>query len=153
MNLTLIFMVLILISMSYKGYKKGGIKEIINMISLIVTLVVLSLLITLYVSYTGGMVKNTIFTVVLLGVIAFIYPVVKAFLKTSKLLTALPVVKRLNKVLGLLIGLIQGFLVLVIIYEIVGVADLGPISRIIMEDTLENKILYKIYTLGNFVNL
>ena len=85
MNITLIIVALIIILAAVHGYKKGMTKEVSGLLSWTVTLFVMSLIIMLYTSFYASESKNTIFTIIILGIVAIVYFVIKMFLKPIKL--------------------------------------------------------------------
>ena len=144
MNITLIIVILIMIMMMIRGYKKGLTKEITGLVSLIVTLFVISIVITLYMSLHLEETKNAVASIVILVVIAFIYSIIKIFMKSAKILSKLPVINIVDKVLGIIIGGAKGLIIVWLLYILNEAGFLGELSGIIMRDTLSSEILLKI---------
>lgn len=144
MNITLIIVLLIILIMMRRGYKRGVTKEIIGLISLSVTLFVISLIIMLYVSFLAEEVKNTIFTIIVLLLVAVVYWVVKVFLKSVKLLSKLPVIKIIDRFFGLFAGGLEGLLIVWLLYIMHGAGLTGPFTEMIARDTASSEILMKL---------
>ncbi|MBR5578637.1 MAG: CvpA family protein [Lachnospiraceae bacterium] len=144
MNITLIVVLLIILLMAVRGYKKGMTKEIIGMISLAVTLFVISLIIVLYVSFRAEETKNIVFTIIILLLVAIVYSVVKIFLKSAKLLSKLPVIKIIDRFLGIFIGAAEGLLLVWLLYILNSASIFGSLTEVIARDTVSSQILSKL---------
>ena len=144
MNLTLIVITFIMVVMIVRGYKRGMAKEIVRLISLLVTLFVISLIIMLYTSLRARETKNTIFTIIVLLMVAVIYSVVRIFLKSVKLLSKLPVIKIIDKLLGVFVGGMEGLLIVWLFYLLNEGGVFGPITERIIADTAASELLTKI---------
>lgn len=153
MNITLIIVVLIIFLATVHGFKKGITKEISGMISLIVTLFVMSLIIMLYTSFTNNEGKTTIFTVILLVLVGVIYSVIKFFLKSAKFIAKLPLFSFLDRLLGLGVGVIEGFLIVWLLYILNESGMFGAIGEMIKTDTARSEILSLIYEYNYLVKI
>lgn len=153
MNVTLIGFIILMLAMVSRGFKKGMVKEITGLISLAVTLFVVSLIIMLYTSFHAEETENMIVTVIILVVVSLIYSLVKIFLKSAKLLSKLPVIKLLDRFLGLFVGAAKGMIILWIIYILNEGNLFGPLTEQIVKDTMNSDILMKIYEYNYLMKL
>lgn len=153
MNITLIGFIILMLAMVSRGFKKGMVKEITGLISLAVTLFVVSLIIMLYTSFHAEETENMIVTVIILVVVSLIYSLVKIFLKSAKLLSKLPVIKLLDRFLGLFVGAAKGMIILWIIYILNEGNLFGPLTEQIVKDTMNSDILMKIYEYNYLMKL
>lgn len=153
MNVTLIGFIILMLVMVSRGFKKGMVKEITGLISLAVTLFVVSLIIMLYTSFHAEETENMIVTVIILVVVSLIYSLVKIFLKSAKLLSKLPVIKLLDRFLGLFVGAAKGMIILWIIYILNEGNLFGPLTEQIVKDTMNSDILMKIYEYNYLMKL
>lgn len=153
MNITLIGFIILMLAMVSRGFKKGMVKEITGLISLAVTLFVVSLIIMLYTSFHAEETENMIVTVIILVAVSLIYSLVKIFLKSAKLLSKLPVIKLLDRFLGLFVGAAKGMIILWIIYILNEGNLFGPLTEQIVKDTMNSDILMKIYEYNYLMKL
>lgn len=153
MNVTLIIVVLIISFATVHGFKKGITKEISGMISLVVTLFVTSLIIMLYTSFNNNEGKNTIFTIILLLLVGIVYSVVRFILKPAKFIAKLPLFHFLDQLLGLAIGLIEGFLLVWLLYILNESGVFGAFGEMIRTDTARSEILSLIYEYNYLIKI
>ena len=145
MNITLIIVFIIFILAAVHGYKKGMTKEISGLISWVVTLFVMSLVIMLYTSFRANEGKNMVLTIVILLLVALVNGIIRLFLKPIKLVAKLPVLKFLDRVLGVVIGIAEGFLVVWLMYVLNESGLFGQFGEMITADTIRSQILSFIY--------
>lgn len=153
MNLTLILVLIIIVLAAVHGFKKGMTKEITNMISWAVTLFVMSLIIMLYTSLNANETKNSIFSIIILAAVIFIYGIVKIFLKSAKILSKLPIFKFLDQLLGIGVGIAEGFLLVCLLYVLNESGILGQFGEMIRTDTMRSEILSKIYEYNYLIKI
>ena len=153
MNITLIIVLLIIIIASVHGFKKGITKELSSLISWVVTLFVMSLVIMLYTSFNNNETKNTIFTVIILAVVGIIYSVVRFVLKPAKFIAKLPLFHFLDQLLGLLIGVAEGFLIVWLLYVLNESGIFGVVGEMIRTDTARSEILSLIYEYNYLIKI
>lgn len=145
MNFTLIIVCLIIVLAAIHGFKKGMTKEVSGLISWAVTLFVMSLVIMLYTSFHANEGKNTIFSIIILVAVVLIYSIIRFFLKPVKLVVKLPLFRFLDQVLGLIIGIGEGFLIIWLIYVLNESGIFGQFGEMINTDTARSQILSFIY--------
>lgn len=153
MNFTLIIVLLIFILAMVHGFKKGMMKEVSGLISWIVTLFVISLIVMLYTSFRDNESKNMIFTIILLLAVAVVNGVIRLFLKPVKLAAKLPVLKMLDQLAGIVIGMAEGFLIVWLIYVLNESGSFGQIGEMIKADTARSQILSWIYEYNYLVRI
>lgn len=153
MNITLIIVLLIVIISSVHGFKKGITKELSSLISWVVTLFVMSLVIMLYTSFNNSETKNTIFTVIILAVVGIIYSVVRFVLKPAKFIAKLPLFHFLDQLLGLVIGVAEGFLIVWLLYVLNESGIFGVVGEMIRTDTARSEILSLIYEYNYLIKI
>ena len=145
MNITLIIVFIIFILAAVHGYKKGMTKEISGLISWVVTLFVMSLVIMLYTSFRANEGKNMVLTIVILLLVALVNGIIRLFLKPIKLVAKLPVLKFLDRVLGVVIGIAEGFLIVWLMFVLNESGLFGQFGEMITADTIRSQILSFIY--------
>lgn len=140
------------------GYKKGMVKEIISFVSLIILCVVLALLANGVSSYFDKKYVNVVLAVILLVVIGVVHHLLGVLFFSAKMVVKLPIVNWVDKLLGIVVGMLEIILILWTVYTFVMFMDLGMIGNQIVEYTKESNILlwfydnnYLAYLLENFV--
>lgn len=153
MNVTLIITVLILILAVIHGYKKGITKELSGLISWAVTLFVMALIIMLYTSFNNSEGKNTIFTIIMLIMVAVIYSAVRFVLKPAKFISKLPLFRFLDQMLGAVIGIGEGILIIWLIYVLNESGIFGQFGEMMRADTARSEILSLIYEYNYLIKI
>lgn len=143
-----IFSLIVLIFVLLKiidGYKKGMVKEIISFVSLIVLCVVVLLIGNGLRSYVERQFVNVVIMVLLLCVLGIIHHLLGLIFFSAKMIIKLPIVNWLDKVLGIVVGILETVLILWTIYTFLGVQDMGMLGKLVLESTAENPVLAWIY--------
>ena len=144
-NILLIIVAMAVILKVLDGYKKGMVKEIISLVSLAILCVVIALLAGGINSYHDGKIFNVIIALILLGIIGIAHHLLGVVFFSAKLISKLPVVNFLNKLLGVVFGVFEVILLLWTVYTFVMMLDMGAIGQVILSYTEESKILSFIY--------
>ena len=138
LNLLLVIMAVVLICMVMDGYKKGMVKSLISLISLLITCVVLFLIGNGLSSYFDGKIFNVILTILLLAAIGFVF-------FSAKMIVKLPIVHSLDKLLGIVVGILETVLIVWTIYAFNIFRDLGTLGQVIVDYTRDSRILTCLY--------
>lgn len=139
-----IFVIIVLAFLVFKiwdGYNKGMVKEIISFISLIFLCLVVVLIGNGLSSYYDGKILNVAVMVLLLAVLGIAHHLINVVVFPAKLIAKLPVVHSLDKILGVVVGILETVLILWTIYTFTMMMDLGMIGDFILQCTAENPIL------------
>lgn len=140
-NYLLICLAVLAIINIINGYKRGMVKAIISLVSLVILCVVISLLAYGISSYNSGNIFHVVLTVILLTVLGVVHHLLKAVFFSAKMITKLPVVHSLDKLLGIVFGLVETVLILWTLYTFVMIMDLGEIGKMIVVWTEESRLL------------
>jgi uncharacterized membrane protein required for colicin V production len=143
LNLLLVIMAVVLICMVMDGYKKGMVKSLISLISLLITCVVL-FLIGLS-SYFDGKIFNVILTILLLAAIGLVHHLLNIVFFSAKMIVKLPIVHSLDKLLGIVVGILETVLIVWTIYAFNIFRDLGTLGQVIVDYTRDSRILTCLY--------
>lgn len=144
-NILTIAIVVILICMIMDGYKKGMVKSLISLVSLMITCVVLFLIGNALGSYFDGRIFNLILTLLLLGAIGILHHLLNVAFFSAKLVSKLPIVHSLDKILGIVVGILETVLIIWTIYTFNVFRDLGTLGQVIVDYTRDSKILTYLY--------
>ena len=145
LNLMVIIVLIVMFCSMVDGYKKGMVKSIISFISLIFTCVVVVLLGNALHSYFDGKIFNVIIMVLLLGLIGIVRHLLGVVFFSAKVISKLPIVHWADKLLGIVVGILETVLILWTIYTFIMFMDLGILGQQILDFTQESKILTCLY--------
>ena len=145
LNLLLIITAVILLCTVMDGYKKGMVRSLISLISLLITCVVLFLLGNALSSYFDGRFFNVIITLLLLAAIGLVHHLLNVVFFSAKVISKLPIVHSLDKLLGIVVGILETVLIVWTIYAFNIFRDLGTLGQVIVDYTRDSKILTCLY--------
>lgn len=145
MNILLIIVGIILLYNIVDCYKKGMVKSIISFVSLIVLCIVVALIGNGLRSYMDGEILNVVIMVLLLGILGIVHHLLGVVFFPAKLIAKLPIVKSLDKMLGIVVGILETVLILWTIYTFIMMMDMGMIGRQLLEYTKNSPILLWFY--------
>lgn len=145
MNILLIIAAVLLLFNVVDGYKKGMVKSIISFVSLIILCIVVALIGNGLQSYFDGQVLNVVIVVLLLCVLGIAHHLLGIVFFSAKLISKLPIVHSVDKVLGVVVGILETVLIVWTIYTFTMMLDMGMIGTQIVEYTRENNVLTWFY--------
>ncbi len=140
-NILVIAALVVAILKIRSGYKRGMVKEVIMLVSLIIICIMLALITNGMKSYNEGQVFHAVLTVLMLAVLGIVQLVLKPVFFSAKLVVKLPIVDWLDKVLGMVVGLMETVLLLWTLDFFVMIMDMGGMSEQILEWTRGNLVL------------
>ena len=144
-NLLLIIMAVVLVCMVMDGYKKGMVRSLVSLISLLITCVVLFLMGNALSSYFDGRFFNVILTLLLLAAIGLVHHLLNVVFFSAKMISKLPIVHSVDKLLGIVAGILESVLIVWTIYAFNMFRDLGALGQVIIDYTRDSKILTCLY--------
>lgn len=144
-NILLIVFLLVMAYASTEGYKRGMVKAIISFISLIITCIVVVLLGNALKSYYDGEIFNVVVMVLLLCVVGIVRHLLGVVFFSAKALSKLPIVNWLNKLLGIIFGVLETVFILWTIYTFIMMLDMGVVGQILLDYTEDSRILSWLY--------
>lgn len=145
LNLMVLVVLIVMICSMVDGYKRGMVREIISFVSLIITCVVVVLLANALTSYFDGNIINVIIMVLLLCLIGIVRHLLGVVFFSAKVISKLPIVSWIDKLLGIVVGILETVLILWTIYTFIMLMDLGMIGQLILGYTEESPILTWLY--------
>lgn len=152
LNVTLLAVVILMVWMMIRGYKKGMAKELSGLVALFAAFVVLALGIMLVASFKQGEMTNTVYSVILLIVFGLAYGIVKIILRSAKVVSKLPIIHFFDSVLGIGVGLCKAVLVIWIVFMLCEGNYMGDVSGLVWQDVAENTFLKMLYEFNFFMN-
>lgn len=151
LNLTLILGLLLLLIGGQAGYKKGMVKGITDVIALIATVFTLCLILMLTTSFKAGETRNTIFTLIIMAILGAVYSIVKFALRSMKRISNLPVIKFVDSLLGIFVGILWVFILYLVIIALGYKGYLGVFSDVVVSDVESSVILSIINKFNIFI--
>lgn len=143
-----IMLVIVAVAALFKvvdGYKKGVVKEVVSLISMVVLCVVAAMLAYGVSSYHDGKVFNVIAITILLTLLLTVHHLLGLVFFSAKLIAKLPVVHFVDKLLGIVFGVFEVVLVLWTLYAFMMMMDIGGIRQVILSCTERSRMLTWIY--------
>lgn len=144
-NILLLLVLGFLVVKIADGYKKGMVKEIISFVSLILMCVVVLLLGVGLRSYMEKEIVGVIIAVLLLVILAIAHHALKLIFFSAKLISKLPIVHGIDKLLGMVVGALEVILILWTVYTFIMYFGLGTIGNLFIEYSRDSRILTWLY--------
>lgn len=109
--IALIIIALIFIWRITTGFRKGMVQEIISLIAMVVAGVCIFLIMGAVGNYLNHEIGKMVQVVVVLFVVCIVYRLVHVLFTSLELISKLPIIKGLDKLLGALIGCVEAVLI------------------------------------------
>ena len=109
--IALIIIAIIFIWRIKAGFRKGMIQEIISLIAMVIAGVCVILILGAAGSYLNQEIGKTIQMVAVLAVVCLIYRLVHVLFTSLELISKLPIIKGVDKLLGAVVGLAEAVLI------------------------------------------
>ena len=109
--IALIIIAIIFIWRITAGFRKGMIQEIISVIAMVIAGVCVILILGAAGSYLNQEIGKTIQMVAVLAVVCLIYRLVHVLFTSLELISKLPIIKGVDKLLGAVVGLTEAILI------------------------------------------
>lgn len=145
MNLLLIVVAIVLIGNVAGGYKRGMVRQLISFVSLIVMCIIAALIANGMKNYVDGNVLNVILAVFLLCILGIAHHLLGIVFFSAKVISKLPIVHWLDKLAGIVFGVLETILLLWMVYTFHMMMNLGMVGEQIMEYTRSSRILTWLY--------
>lgn len=145
MNILLIIVLLLLLFNVVGGYKKGMVREIISFVSMIVMCVVIALIGNGLKSYFEGELLGVVVVVLLLCLLGIAHHLLGVIFFSAKIISKLPIVHWLDKLLGVVVGILETILILWTIYTFIMMLDMGMVEQLALTYTQDSSILTWFY--------
>ncbi len=127
------------------GYKKGMVKAVISLVSLVILCIVAALLAHGLGSYREGNFFHVAIVVILLTLLGIVHHLLSVLFFSAKLVAKLPVVHGADKLLGAVFGLAETLLILWTVYIFSMMLDFGALEKFILDYTQDSPLLIWLY--------
>ena len=148
MNILLIIAAVAALYKLVDGFKKGIVKEIISLVSMVVLCLVAGLVALGAKNYMSGKIVGVVIAVFLLCLIGLAHHFLGVVFFSAKVIARLPVIHFADKLLGAVFGIFEVVLILWTIYTFImlgNLGNMGVVAGIISEYTGDSQILTWIY--------
>jgi len=96
-------------------------------------------------SYFDGEILNVVIMVLLLCIVGIVNHLLGVLFFPAKLITKLPLVKSLDKILGIVVGILETVLILWTVFTLIMILNMGMIGQQLLEYTQGSPILLWFY--------
>ncbi len=145
MNWLLIIVALVLIWRIAEGVERGMVKEVISFVSLVVLCLVVALIGTAVSKYLDKDIISVIVAIILLLIVCIVHRLLGVVFFSAKLIAKLPVIKKLDKILGAVFGVLETLVLLWMLFSVIMMFDTGMFGAQIGQYVADSKILSFIY--------
>ena len=145
MNILLIAVAVFLILRIATDTKRGIVHSLFTLINTVFAALVIGMLCVAVNAYHAENYLAIGISVVLIAVLSIIYSLIKLVFFPAKVLSKLPIVKSVDKLLGVIIALTETIVAFWIFCYIVMFVDLGSLNQVLMQKIGESRILTFLY--------
>mgnify|MGYP002515945728 CR=1 FL=1 len=141
MNLVFFIVLLLLIGGGVKGYKRGMVEELNGTIALILALAAISMFVVAVSGYMEHVTLRTILGIVCMTIAILVYRITDFILSSLKIISSIPVIRGVNKLLGFGVGVLEVVLLIWVAFIIIVAFAFGGVSSYILDSIKENELL------------
>ena len=145
MNILLLAVIAFTILKVVDGYKKGMVKEIISFVSLVVMCIVVLLQGVGLRSYMEKEIVGVVIALLLLVILGIAHHVLKIVFFSAKLISKLPIVHSVDKLFGVVVGVLEVVLILWTIYTFIMYFEMRMLGNLMIEYSRDSEILTWLY--------
>ncbi|MDD3204687.1 MAG: CvpA family protein [Lachnospiraceae bacterium] len=152
MNIVLIVVLLITVCTAINGYKKGMVEEIISLVTLVAGVALLAIIVSIVSNYLNKEISNVVIGIVLFIVIVLLMQVAQVISKGLRIIFKLPVISGVNKIAGFLLGIMEGVVLVWLVFILLQCFQFGTFETKILQDVEQNPLLAYLYQ-NNYLKL
>lgn len=140
-NILLLMVLVLLLAKVCDGYKNGMVREIISFVSLIFLCLIVVFIGNGLIGYIHKDTIQVAVMILLLAILGILHYVVNVVVFPAKMITKLPIVKSVDKLLGIVVGVLETVLIVWTIYTFNSMMNLGAVGDFIEENTAKSIVL------------
>ncbi len=145
LNLLFLIVVLYLVFKITDGYKKGMVKEVVSLVTLVITCAVILLIGSALSNYFEKEFSGMAVSIVLLILLGIVHHLLSVVFFSAKMLSKLPIISFANKLLGVVVGAAEVVLILWTVYAFIILYGCGEIGQWILINTQSSRLLTIVY--------
>lgn len=150
-NATLVAVVIFMLLMSIRGFKKGFVKELSGLIALVAACFVVAIVILIISGIKDGKVSNSIYSFLVLFIFGLVYGLIRIILNAIKVISKLPILHFVDEILGFAGGFCEALILVWVLFMLCENNYLGPVSQYVRADLEESSLLQLVYGYCFFV--
>ena len=141
MNIVFFVVLLLLLGGGVKGYKQGMVQELSSVISLLLALTAIGMFLVAAQGYLNHETIRIVLGIVCMTIAILVYKIVDFILSSLKVISSLPVLKGVDKLLGFCVGAMEAVLIIWAAFLLIVAFDPAGISAAVTENVRENRLL------------
>ncbi len=102
-----------------RSYKTGFVSELANAISILIAIVIGFLIRNIVISYIAAKYGRILAYLTVIAIVLLIYKLLKLIFGAMKLFASLPVIKVVNRLLGILLGAAEAFVIVLFVIKLI----------------------------------
>lgn len=145
MNILLIVLAVVLIWRIAAGMKKGVVREALSLVNVLFVALVVGLVTIIFNAYHAENYFGIVLMIIAIAALSIIYSIIKLVFFPAKVITKLPVVSGVDKLLGLVIGVAEALIAYWALCCVLMYMDLGVWSEQLTMMIGESRLLTALY--------
>ena len=153
MNIIFLIVLMLFIGGGIKGFRHGMVEELNKAVALILALAAIAMFVVAAKSYMEHETLRTILGIVCMTIAILIYKIVDFILSSLKIISLIPVIRGVNKLLGFGVGVAESVILIWAVFIVIVAFEFGGASRYILENIKENTLLTFLFSNNYLANL
>ena len=153
MNIIFLIVLMLFIGGGIKGFRHGMVEELNKAVALILALAAIAMFVVAAKSYMEHETLRTILGIVCMTIAILVYKIVDFILSSLKIISLIPVIRGVNKLLGFGVGVAESVILIWAVFIVIVAFEYGGASRYILENIKENTLLTFLFSNNYLANL
>ena len=153
MNIIFLIVLMLFIGGGIKGFRHGMVEELNKAVALILALAAIAMFVVASKSYMEHETLRTILGIVCMTIAILVYKIVDFILSSLKIISLIPVIRGVNKLLGFGVGVAESVILIWAVFIVIVAFEFGGASRYILENIKENTLLTFLFSNNYLANL
>ena len=153
MNIIFLIVLMLFIGGGIKGFRHGMVEELNKAVALILALAAIAMFVVAAKSYMEHETLRTILGNVCMTIAILVYKIVDFILSSLKIISLIPVIRGVNKLLGFGVGVAESVILIWAVFIVIVAFEFGGASRYILENIKENTLLTFLFSNNYLANL
>ena len=153
MNIIFLIVLMLFIGGVIKGFRHGMVEELNKAVALILALAAIAMFVVAAKSYMEHETLRTILGIVCMTIAILVYKIVDFILSSLKIISLIPVIRGVNKLLGFGVGVAESVILIWAVFIVIVAFEFGGASRYILENIKENTLLTFLFSNNYLANL
>ncbi|WWR15988.1 CvpA family protein [Lachnospiraceae bacterium JLR.KK008] len=141
MNIVFFVVLVLMIGGGVKGYKRGMVEEVNKTIAMILALTAIAMFVVAVKGYMDHEKLRTILGIVCMTIAVLVYRIADFLLSALKMISTIPVIRGVNKLLGFGVGVAEAVLLVWAGFVVIVAFEFGGVSEYILMNVKDNALL------------